>query len=285
MNTTGLYFEFELFKANHPICKFERNGTEGEYISCGSGSSTILLFHGFAGNVESVYKFILAFENEYRIICPAISALQPASVSTALDYIQTILERENLRPDILIGGSFGGLLAQAYWFANRETVKKVILFDTSPPDKISGKKNRKAARIIKCLPWILFKPLLAIKLRNLFRINRDMDPDTKRRVQFSKEIFEKRFQSVSRKLLLTHGDMAFDFMIHTAAPQMTQQDAGLLIILSADDPALKEAGILHTRTYPFAEIVSFTGGGHIGAIVFFDKYIAAIRNMMRDQYD
>ena len=281
MKTTDLHFEFELFKKNHLVCKFEKDGTAGEYISCGSGGKTILLFHGFAGNAESVYKFILAFESEYRIICPTIPALQHASLAIALDYIQCILELENLRPDILIGGSFGGLLAQAYWYANRETVKKVILFDTSPPDKVSGNKNRKAASIMKYLPWIVFKPLLGVKLGKLFRINRDMEPSTKELIQFSKERFEKRFQAISRRLLLTHSDIAFDFMIHTVAPQLTEQDARLLILHSTDDPAAREADILFKRTYPFAQIISFTGAGHIGSLIYFDNYIEAMKNLMK----
>jgi pimeloyl-ACP methyl ester carboxylesterase len=284
MTVRALQDEFDFFRTTHPFKILQTAFGKAEYIICGNGNETILMLHGLAGNAESVYKFILAFERDYKIICPTIPALQERTTASALAFIHLVLQHENLQPSIVIGGSFGGVLAQAYWYANSETVNKVLLFDTTPPDKAAGIKSRKAAAVIKFIPWFIFKPLFGMKLRNLFTVKAVKDEGTKNLLRFSKSRFEERFKTVSKELLLTHSNIVFDFMINTTVPAINSNRTNLLVIYSEDDPAAKGADILFKKVYPFADIVSFKGAGHIGALLYFDAYIADMNKVLNRQH-
>jgi pimeloyl-ACP methyl ester carboxylesterase len=271
---------FEDFINQHPLRHWSNNGIEGTYLLCGKGSKTMLLFHGLAGSATSMYLFIQAFEQDYRIICPTIPVLHPSDAPTAIDFVQSILGHENLQPEIVVGGSFGGLLAQAYWFRNPSVVKKVFLFDTVPPNKLLGLKNKTAASIFQYIPWCLFKPLFIFKLKKMFDVSSGLSVAQKKSLQDAKLRLTDRMKEVSKQLLLTHSRIAFDIMLTEPNSLFDLSSAQLLVIQSTDDPATKDAVALFERTYPFARVVLFQGAKHLGSILYFEEYIAAMRQSL-----
>lgn len=268
--------EFEKFKRSHPVKAFKTKQHRVEFLLCGKGSKTILLFHGLAGDAYSVYRFISALESDYKIICPNVPAVK-GSMNEACSIIEQLLLDQNLSPSIVIGGSFGGLMAQAFWHRNINTIDRVILFDTLPPDRTMGKKNQRISKILSWLPWIIIKPLFRARLLKLFTVSRRLTDAEHTLLLFAKSQFMERFKLLTKELLLAHSHLSFDFMIHHTVPILTNWQGKLLVISADDDPASQGASKKFRTAYPFAHSVAMTNTGHLGSLLHFEQYITEIR--------
>lgn len=278
MKTVGqLKKEYDHFVTSQKAKVFLTDAGNIEYLISGKGEETILMFHGLAGNAYSLYRFILELQNDYKIVAPSIPAFNNLSANQVCESIELLLEHEVLVPTIVIGGSFGGLLAQAYWFRNPSTTKRVVLFDTSPPDRAMGIRNRKASQILHYLPWWLVKPLFKIRLLRLFKVTKKHSEEERDLLLFGRQQLDERFKNVTKELLMSHGNIAFDIMINCRVPDLANWFGRLLIMYSNDDPATKETSGLFNTSYPFAKIVTFIGAGHLGSLLYFDKYVEEIR--------
>lgn len=271
-----LQSEFDEFKATHPIQVFKGVNNTLEYLHCGTGSKTILLFHGLAGNAYSMYRFILALEKDFQIICPTIPVVR-GSMNNLYAEIELLLLELKVSPSVVMGGSFGGLVAQAFWYRNPTAIDCVILFDTLPPNKLMGRKNQKKLRILGLLPWFLLKPLFREKLLRLFKVTSKLSPKESALLKFGKDQFFKRFKLLSKDLLLSHSNLSFDFMMNCQVPVLTQWKGKALVIYSQDDPAANNAAAWFKEVYPFSKQVSLKGAGHLGSLIDFDKYIQEIK--------
>ena len=77
------------FRKTHPIKLISFGNKKIEYISCGSGRKTILLFHGALGNAEGNFKDIL------KKICEIVDGPISAEI-TALDADGMVAEAKEL---------------------------------------------------------------------------------------------------------------------------------------------------------------------------------------------
>ncbi|HEY8226615.1 MAG TPA: alpha/beta hydrolase [Pyrinomonadaceae bacterium] len=97
------------FRLTHPYKQLIVGDTGWEYISCGRGEQTLLLLPGALSVGESTFPLISAFENDYRIIAPSYAlSLTMTALCAGLAHI---LETEALNQAHVMGGSYGGLVA------------------------------------------------------------------------------------------------------------------------------------------------------------------------------
>jgi pimeloyl-ACP methyl ester carboxylesterase len=108
--------QLEQFQKTHRLGVIYSKGIEWTYLVGGAGDETILALHGGGGPAESLFRYIMAFEESFRVVAPTI----PAGVSTVADALQgirAVLEAAFIRCAHVFGVSNGERSGSA-WFAS-----------------------------------------------------------------------------------------------------------------------------------------------------------------------
>ncbi len=99
------------FRFTHALKHVNIADVEWAYIACGHGEQTLVILPGFLGEPDLAFLQITALENEYRVMAPRYPAIE--TMTTCLDGIIGILAAEDVAQAHVVGGSFGGIIAQA----------------------------------------------------------------------------------------------------------------------------------------------------------------------------
>ena len=153
------------FRRSHPRKRLAYGGAQWEYIACGRGEQTLLLLPGALSVGESIFPLITAFQNEYRIIAPSYALSR--TMTGLCEGIDNILAAEGVNRAHVIGGSYGGLVAQYFVRMFPERTCSLVLLHTflvTPklelPLKLTG-------WLLPMLPSTLLVPLLKLRLNKL----------------------------------------------------------------------------------------------------------------------
>ena len=105
-----------------------------DIFNCSSDRPTILLLHGLGGSADRWTKIIPALSSKYRLIIPDIIGFGYSekphveyTVDFFIDFLKKFLDILNISDLIIIGSSFGGLLALEYAIKYNYMVKKLVL--------------------------------------------------------------------------------------------------------------------------------------------------------------
>ena len=105
-----------------------------DIFNCSSDRPTILLLHGLGGSAERWTKIIPSLSSKYRLIIPDIIGFGYSekphveyTVDFFIDFLKKFLNILNISDVIIMGSSFGGLLALEFAIKYNNIVKKLIL--------------------------------------------------------------------------------------------------------------------------------------------------------------
>lgn len=269
------------FRRAHPYKRLTFGGEQWEYIACGRASEqTLLLLPGALSVGESTFPIITAFENEYRIIAPSYAL--SLTMTGLCEGIAHILETEGIGKAHVIGGSYGGLVAQYFVRQYPDKALSLILSHTflmSPKLELPLKLMSK---LFPLLPRSIFVPLLKMRLNKMLlsTLRRRNHPEYELWRAYLKEaVASDRLKEVAvhqNKCLLELAQK----------PQFTSDDlkewqGKILIIDSDDDPAIpaKDRELLR-KTYPQAEVKTFRDAGHASSILKREEAFSAIRKFL-----
>lgn len=140
----------------------------------GSGETALLVFAGSLGACPTLVKVLSEMAPAHRVLAPVYP--QVSSVAEMLDGVEMLLASERLRPDIVYGGSFGGMFAQCWMRRRPEEVKRLILSGCGGPDPQRARSNRKWLNRLPLIPMSLMRAGLRLALRKMLRgVARDAD--------------------------------------------------------------------------------------------------------------
>jgi pimeloyl-ACP methyl ester carboxylesterase len=269
------------FRRSHPYKRLTFGEAPWEYIACGRGEQMLLLLPGALSVGESTFPLITAFENEYRIVAPSY-ALQ-LTMSGLCDGLAHILETEGVRQVHVIGGSYGGLVAQYFVRQYPEKACSLVLSHTflmtsklELPLKIAGK-------LFPALPQRLFVRLLKLRLNKMLlsTLRARKHPEFEFwRAYLNEAVATNRWKEVAahqhRCLLELARQPQF------AADDLKEWPGKILIIDSEDDPAIPaKARALLRATYPQAVVQTFGDAGHASSILKREETFSTIRKFLR----
>jgi pimeloyl-ACP methyl ester carboxylesterase len=269
------------FRLAHPYRRVTVGDSEWEYIACGRGEQALLLLPGALSVGESTFPLITAFENEYRIVAPSYAL--SLTMTGLCDGIARILEAEGLNQAHVLGGSYGGLVAQFFVRQHPAKVRSLILSHTFVLTPKYDKPLRIAGKLFPALPRRLFVSLLKLRLNKLLlsTLRARKHPEFEFwRAYLNEAIASDRFKGVvihQNRCLL---DLA-------RQPQFTSDDlkgwhGKILIIDSDDDPAIPaKARELLRNTYPQAQAHTFRDAGHASSILKREEVLSIIRSFLR----
>ncbi len=156
---------FDEFRRNYSLSHVFIGDTKIQYYVAGSAEKTILAFPGAMSHPEMTFETLLDYVPQYRFIVPFITHFSSLNAMSA--GINAILEKEHVGKLIVWGGSFGGMMAQAYFHRNFRKINGVIISHTYPPKKEWQSDYQKAFRMLKLFPEKILKRFALKKLLKL----------------------------------------------------------------------------------------------------------------------
>jgi pimeloyl-ACP methyl ester carboxylesterase len=270
------------FRRAHPVKRLTFGGEQWEYIACGRGEQTLLLLPGALSVGESTFPIITAFENEYWIIAPSYAL---SSTMTGLcEGITCILEAEGVNQAHVLGGSYGGLVAQYFVRKFPDKVCSLVLSHTFLMNLKLAKPLKIASKLFPMLPQSLFVSLLRLRLNKMLL-------STLRRLKHTEYEFWKAYLNEAiasdrfREVAIHQNKCLLEL---AREPQFTADDLNkwrgkILIIDSEDDPAIpaKDRDLLK-KTYPQAQVHTFLDAGHASSILKPEEVFSVIKNFLSE---
>lgn len=268
--------QLRAFRATHPVTRREVAGVWWEYIICGSGSEALLMLPGAPGWGETAFPYILAMEGSFRIIAPSLPA-QVRSLAPLLDGLAAILAAEECGRVHVIGGSYGGMLAQGLLRRHTEKVAKLVLSHTGVPCRCRARRHRRYYYLVAALPFSLTRRLLLFALTGFFfQLREDR--------RFWWRYFREMSARLSKQACLARLSVSIDWdhqPLHAVASPFAEP--GHVLIIEADDDPLvnaAERGALRAA-YPRARVHTFQKTGHAAWITRQQEYQAVMLQFLQ----
>jgi pimeloyl-ACP methyl ester carboxylesterase len=260
------------------------NGVEWEYETAGRGRETLLLFHGAVGGAETMRALAGAFADEFRTIAPTVADVN--TLDEVCDAASAILDREHVARAHVFGGSFGGLVAQAFLKRRPAQVATLTLLGTGAPDRKTAARNARMTKVVRFLPFPLTRALLKLEMsRNL---STPAPPEAAERIAESRRRLEEYFdRKLTKRALLSRVALSLDFNLkETYAPEDHAAWPGrVLIVESDDDPLIPAAERLRLReTYPRAFVCAFPGAGQMITLLQPEALTEVVKAFIKEDY-
>ena len=263
------------FRVEYPYRQATVGGTRWSYIGGGRGRP-LLLLTGALGTAESSWQSIAHFARRYRIIAPSY----PATISTMADLadgLAGILDVAGVARSYVMGGSFGGYVAQVYVRRYVRRTEKLVISHAGLPDPERGEQIARAMWWMKLLPASLMRALLKRRLGSLL-------PQERPEGVFMAAYLQEALRAPGTKERFLNGfrlAMDFDLQQDFQAQDLADWPGQVLLITADDDPGtpprVREAMM---ALYPDAKLHLFHGTGHASAILKAEEYNGAVQGFL-----
>ena len=260
------------FRATHPTTTRVIHGTTWEYIACGRGIQSVLILPGLLGFGEMTFQHIQGLEEQYRVLVPSYPFSLP-TMAQLVDGIAAILQGEGVSLTHVLGGSYGGMVAQVFVRRYPERVDRLVLSHTGSPKRERAAQSRRVIAVMRWLPMDMLHRIVRLATRTSLKAAPEHIP-------FRTAYGDEMIARLTKADLISRYRVAADF---DATSQLTPHDLdrwpGRILILEGDDDPIAEAPARQSlRTaHPRAEIHTFHGTGHIASIAKVDDYLAVIK--------
>ena len=253
------------FREEHPTKRAVIGGQEWEYIAAGKGERALLLLPGALAVADSTWITLPHFEDRFRVIAPTYAPV--STMAELVDGIAGILDQEGIRTAAVSGGSYGGMVAQAFVRRHPERTERLILSHTMLPDPSKVPALERGVRLVGWLPeglvrWIYKKRLMGL-------LPRAPEAD-----EFRAYTLEVTGRATKPGLLALYQRVA-DFLgnTHLRPDDLDGWPGRVLLLMSEDDPVTPApAREAMKAMYPRAEVHLFSGGGHATALLQPERY-------------
>jgi pimeloyl-ACP methyl ester carboxylesterase len=262
--------QLRAFRAAHPLAVLRAAGHAWSYVRAGAVGPAVLLLGGALGRAEFTFGVVAALEDGVRVLAPDYP---PAGTLRELtDGLAALLDAEGVRRAHVVGGSFGGVVAQAFARAHPERVASLVLSHTGAPDRAAGRAW--AVRILRLLPGGLLRAILRKRLRGTVSA---ADP-------FWTRQFDETIAALAKEDVMSRVALAAEFGARYGGTPVPLRPLYPVLIVEADDDPLfteRKRAALHAL-YPDARTHVFHGTGHAAALLQPTAYADVIRRFVAE---
>jgi pimeloyl-ACP methyl ester carboxylesterase len=246
----------DAFRAAAPVRRLQHAGVEWQYRAAGAGEHGLLLLPGAVGDGDAYFTLGPLLSGTHKLIAIAYPSVD--SLTRLLDGLRYILDREGIESTDIVGGSFGGLIAQAFLQRFPQRTRRVVLSATGPAKPERAASNEKFARNVGRLPVAVTRAVL----RTIVRVS--LKPVTGDRA-FWREFYFRAISMLSREELVARYALSADIDRHgPPSPAGRQEWTGPVLILEGAADRIAHAGARDSlkSLYPGARVHTFSGAGH-----------------------
>lgn len=257
------------------------DGISWEYLTAGDPSGQpLLLLPGALSIAESAWRTITLLEQrKYRLIVPSYPP-EVDSMSGLADGLAGILSQEGIRTTYVVGGSYGGMLAQVFVHRHSALVTRLVLSHTYPPMGSRAGSVEPALRLFRHLPMFIVKKMLRDRMTGILPPRA-----TPELLLIAAQISETVDTRLTRQAAMSTylRMMEFDRMNYSPT-DLSNCQGKTLIMLAEDDPttpaALREALV---ALYPGAVVRLFKGSGHATSVLESGEYIQVMSEFLDEK--
>jgi pimeloyl-ACP methyl ester carboxylesterase len=226
---------------------------------------------------KSSFQHILRFEDEYRVIVPNYP-FHINSIAGLVEGIVRILDEEGIRQAHVLGGSYGGMIAQRLVRRYPEGVARLIISHTGGPEPERAHKNKRLVHILRFLPFSILRSMLKAATGKSMRDAPAQRP--------SWEVYTNEVLNwLCKPDIISRYEVAVDFDATSNFTSTDLQDwPGRILILEGDNDPIAGAGARAAlkALHPQARVHTFQGTGHVASIARVDEYVSVIKDFLKD---
>jgi pimeloyl-ACP methyl ester carboxylesterase len=264
-------------------------GREWSYLDTGQGETPLLLAVGALGTADSSWLAIRHFAGAsdgkgYRVIAPEY----PAGIDTMAglaDGMAALLDLLGIESAPLMGGSFGGTVAQVYVRRHQDRTRDLVLSHTLVPDPERGLLIERALRWLRFLPTPMLRSIIKRRLGGLLPEDPSaLDDEALARLTLLRAQVEETIDlRWSRQAFFSGFRRTADFDLNYtfASGDLAGWPGRAMLLMAEDDPATPEEEREAIRAiYPRAEVQLLSGAAHASALVNPQAYYAQIETFL-----
>jgi pimeloyl-ACP methyl ester carboxylesterase len=265
--------DMEKFRAFCQACPYKQvtiGSIEWPYLINKDSGETLLLLSGALVIPDISWLTIAHFAQTYRIIAPAYPAVK--TLDLLVDGIAEIFHKEGIERAHVLGGSYGGFVAQAFVRRHPGLTRSLVLSHTFPPDPVKVKAIRRIARWLPLLPEVGLRWLMGRWLNPLMPAKR---PETALMNAMFEELLYYRLTKAD---ILSIFWRTIDYIQQVYTPQDLADWPGKVLLVMADDDPSTPNPVRNAMNalYPGARMHLFHGTGHVSSLLKEEEYQAVI---------
>jgi len=281
MNTTqnnlSLTERLTQFRSRHPIRHIRVGEMEWEYISCGSGSKTLLLLTGGMRIAEAAFVLIQALEEEYRVVAPSYPPVK--TVAELTDGLAAILDAEKAPTATIFGESYGGWIGQLLLRQHPKRFDKMVIA-SSGPLTASNKEKKMLGPVIALLRLLPENTIRGLLKRSFKSEIAFPEAEQSFWLNYAFELFDR----LTKADFLSHFQLAQDAVRRKydyAEGETSAWKGQILVIGAADDPAVSEEDRRRLmEIYPHVRAMTLKEGGHIAILSQPTAFVATVKEFL-----
>jgi pimeloyl-ACP methyl ester carboxylesterase len=264
----------QTFRQQYPYQSLTIHDHEWRFIDTREGEQTLVVMAGATTIAEISYQSLAHFAQSYRVIAPDYPRI--GNLTELFEGLTALLDHLEIDNFYLMGGSYGGWMAQSLVRAYPERVRKLVLTAIGPPNPENSQKIKKLLRWLRWMPSFVLSAMISRSFSKLDASKAEEYPDMSLMWAMVKEVMNYR---VKREDIFTLMYLLID---QTENYIFTPDDlrdwrGGILVVCGSEDPStpLETREAMQTL-YPQAQVKVFEGGEHGIALTHQDEYFAVI---------
>lgn len=260
----------DAFRRTAAVRRLQYGGVDWHYRVAAGGQQGLLLLPGAVGDGDAYFTLAPLLSSTHTLI--AIAYPRVDSLTHLLDGLRYILDRERLDSTDILGGSFGGLIAQAFLRRFPQRTRRVVLSATGAAKPERAASNEKWARLMGRLPIGVTRALLRTIARASLR------PVTIDRA-FWRAFYFEAIAALSRDELAARYALSADVDRHgPPSPAGLLEWTGSVLMLEGDADRIAHSGARDSlrSLFPGARVHTFPAAGHAISAQCRDQWAAEI---------
>jgi len=275
MSDPNLSETLRRFRAAHRAEQLQVGAVRWELVSGGDAAECLLILTGASGIGELGFTHLMALKDRYRVLLPSYPPV--SSMAELADGLDAVLGSAGIGRAHVLGGSFGGLVAQCFVRRHPRRVASLILSHTGLP---RPRRTRGIRLALGLVPWIPTFVLRWAMHREALRLLPSEHPD----FSFWRAYFRDIFARLAKRDILARYRCILDLdSNYVFSPADTADWAGPVLMLQSDDDPLVSATdrAALAALYPQAQVKTFHGTGHAAALVAPELYRETVCEFLR----
>jgi pimeloyl-ACP methyl ester carboxylesterase len=261
---------FQAFRREFPYHDTLHDGVTWPYLTGGEGAQPLLLLSGALAIPDISWTSIANFASRRRVIVPAYPAVM--TMDALADGIAAVLRRAGVDQADVMGGSYGGFVAQVFVRRHPQMTRSLVLSHTLPPFPESAVRMRRFARLLRWMPVGLVRRLMR-------RVFRSMMPAWSEETACLLAIFDELIgYALDKQDVIAILARTADYSVRSFAPEdLSGWPGRVLLVFGEDDPATPPDVRQRLESlYPGCQMHLFEGAGHATSVTHQEEYMGVV---------
>jgi pimeloyl-ACP methyl ester carboxylesterase len=266
--------EFQAFRRAFPYKDMAHDEVTWPYLTGGQGEPPLLLLSGALAIPDISWTSIVNFAARRHMIVPAYPPVM--TMDSLVDGIAAVLRHQGIDQAHVLGGSYGGFVAQVFVRRHPQLTRSLVLSHTLAPYPETAARLRPFVRLLRWMPMGLVRPLMR-------RVFRPMMPEWSEETACLLAIFDELVGfALDKKDVIGILERTVDYSVGSFTPEdLSGWPGKMLLVFGEDDPATPpEVRQRLASLYPGCHVHRFEGAGHTTSVTHQDEYVAVIEDFL-----